>query len=68
MCSSLVLTGYRNRIDPESGKRKGIANIADTKVDVHCMNELKGRSIGYLFAIYSRGYVSPGSDPAAASG
>jgi hypothetical protein len=38
------------------------------KVDVHWVNELKGRSSGYPFAIHFSGYVSPGSDPAAASG
>jgi hypothetical protein len=46
----------------------GIATIPGAKVDVHCVNQLKGRSSPCLFAIIFSGYVILGSDPAAASG
>jgi hypothetical protein len=38
-----------------------------SNVDVHCVNELKGRSSVDLFAIDFSGYMISGSDPAAAS-
>jgi hypothetical protein len=53
---------------PRAAGGKVIATILVAKVDVHCVNELKGRSGGYLFAIISSGYVISGGDAAAASG
>jgi hypothetical protein len=52
----------------ENDRRKNRRILPGAEVDVHCVNELKGRSSEYLFAINSGGYVSLGSDLAAASG
>src|SRR5450755_135946 len=55
--SRLVCRRGQPPLDIENDRPKSRRILPGTEVDVHCVNELKGRSSGYLFAIISSGYV-----------